>query len=66
MRMPESVAWLSLLESDLPHIERTGKILVNYQRECAGPSIVPLPPAIGSTVVIRGTGPAPVNRAFAR
>jgi hypothetical protein len=65
LRMPECVARLAQLESDLSHIERAGKILVSYQRECAGPPIVP-PSASGSTVVIRGNGPAPVNRAFAR
>jgi hypothetical protein len=65
LRMPESVARLAQLESDLSHIERTGNILISYQRACAGPSVVP-PPATGSTVVIRGTGPAPVNRALAR
>jgi hypothetical protein len=64
-RHPDETARLGLLESDLTHVERAGKILISYQRECAGPSVVP-PPATGSTVVIRGTGPAPVNRALAR
>jgi|GEM_PF-7010374 len=62
-RMPESATRLSQLESDLLHIERTARILTHYQRECAGPSIVP-PAASGSTVVIRGSGPPPRNRAF--
>jgi hypothetical protein len=64
-RHPDDVARLAVLETDLEHIERTGNILISYQRACAGPSVVP-PPATGSTVVIRGTGPAPVNRALAR
>jgi hypothetical protein len=63
--MPESVARLAQLESDLAHIESTATILQSYQRECAGPPIVP-PAASGSTVVIRGSGSALVNRAFAR
>jgi hypothetical protein len=62
-RMPESVVRLSQLESDLPHIERTSRILTSYQRECAGPPIVP-PSASGSTVVIHGSRPPPRNRAF--
>jgi hypothetical protein len=39
--MPESVARLAQLESDLAHIERTATILQSYQRECAGPPICP-------------------------
>lgn len=64
-RHPDEVALLAQRELDLGHVERAGKVLISYQRACAGPSVVP-PPATGSTVVIRGTGPAPVNRALAR
>jgi hypothetical protein len=39
--MPESAARLAQLESDHGHLERTGKILASYQRECTGPPIVP-------------------------
>lgn len=64
-RMPESVARLAVLESDFAHVERAGKILISYQVACAGPSIV-APANSGSMIVIRGTGPAPVNRAYGR
>ncbi len=64
LRMPESVARLAQLESDLSHIERTAKILISYQSACAGPPIIPHVAPAGSAVVIRGSGPPPRNRAF--
>jgi hypothetical protein len=63
-RHPDEVALLAQRSSDLAHVERTSKILISYQRECAGPSIVPQVAPSGSTVVIRGSGPPPRNRAF--
>lgn len=65
-RHPDEVALLAQRELDLGHVERAGKILISYQRECAGPNVLPQVAPAGSSVVIRGSGPAPVNRAFAR
>jgi hypothetical protein len=62
-RMPDSVTRLAQLESDLGHVDRTGKVLQTFQRSCANQAIV----AGGNPPdVVAGTrgahGPVPVDR----
>ena len=61
-KFPDQYARLVELETDFAKVEGAGKIMDGYLRSCANQSIVAggdLPPVAS----VRGTGPAPTNRA---
>jgi hypothetical protein len=58
VRFPDEAARVKVLESDLSHLERTSRILVSYQRECAGPSIVAPPATTAAPILFSPYGSA--------
>jgi hypothetical protein len=65
-KMPEEYARLKVLEADSEHLERTGRLLENWQRSCYNGSISARDVQPARPYQQRGApGPIPTNRGAA-